>query len=92
MNRSDFQQLLDQETPATADVLPENFAHGILAKGKQVRRLLRQHWKWLAAASVVSLLIAIAFGLGALPSQQDNSRPPLHLFQGNADQAPFSQR
>ncbi len=92
MNRSEFQRLLNQEAPATADCLPENFAGEILAKGKLVRRLLRQHWKWLTVASVVSLLIAIAFGLGAGPSASDDPRPPLLLFQSNADTAPFSSK
>ena len=90
MNRSEFQRLLNQETAAPADCLPENFAGEILAKGRRLRRLLRQHWKSLAVASFVSLLIAIAFGLSAAPAASHDSVPPLLLFQGNPDGSPFS--
>ncbi|MDF1740958.1 MAG: hypothetical protein P1U86_17480 [Verrucomicrobiales bacterium] len=92
MNRSELQRLLNQEAAAPADGLPENFAGEILAKGKRLRRLLRQHWKSLAVASFVSLLIAIAFGLGAAPSSSHDSAPPLLLFQGNSDGSPFSSK
>ena len=92
MNRSELQQLLNEKAPASADCLPETFAEEILVKGQRVRRLLRQHWKWLAAASFLSLIAAIAFGLGAASSRSADTRPPLLIFQGGAEMAPFSSK
>jgi len=90
MNRSDLQRLLKQDEPVPADCLPDNFAGEVLSKGKLLRRLVWQHWRWLSAASIVSLLIAIALGLGLVRFDSEDSGPPLRLFQSNVDAAPFS--
>lgn len=68
--------------------LPVSFGAEVLQKGKQLRELVRRHWKWLRWASLVSLLIAGLLGLTLPRFLGTDSPPSMPMFLG--EPTPFA--
>lgn len=94
-SRSEVDRQVDEllgelQAETVEEPLPEDFAHGVVMRAKEMRRVIRKHWHLLGGATLVALVVALVFGFRMAESHSEATAPPLHLFHPADDAAPFA--